>query len=170
MADEPAGVDPIAVPSPGDAQPGWIRIVVVVAVVVALVLVVARFVKKDVVTNWEVLASCSIVTDVGLVRVSATLDMSACLTEPIDPGIPRDWPIVTFVLPPEVGADPTITGITSDDTKRTMSIAYDGAPRSEGTQTGGHVLVFVEVPPGEVPPAPFTVLDAAGSTTVTAVP
>ena len=170
MSDEPAGVDSVAVPPPGDAQPGWIRIVLIVAVVVALVLVVARFAKKDVVTNWEVLASCSTVTDVGADRVSLTLDMSACLTEPTDPGIPRGWPIVTFVLPPELGPEPTITGIRSDGTQRTMSIAYDGAPRSEGTQTGGHVLVFVEVPPGEVPPAPFTVLDAAGSTTVTAVP
>ena len=41
-----------------------------------------------------------------------------------------------------------------------MSITYDGAPRSEGTQTGGHVLVFVEISPGDVPPVPFTIKDA----------
>ena len=170
MPDEPAGVDPVAVPSPGDAQPGWIRVVLIVAVVVAFVLVVARFVKKDVVNDWKVLASCSTVTDVGADRLSLTLDMSACLTEPTDPGVPRGWPIVTFVLPPEVGPDPTITGVRSDDSQRTMSIAYEGAARPEGTQTGGHVLVFVEVPPGEVPTVPFTVIDTAGSTSVTAVP
>ncbi len=51
-----------------------------------------------------------------------------------------------------------------------MSITYDGASRSEGTQTGGHVLVFVEIPPGELPPVPFTIKDASGSTTVTSVP
>lgn len=170
MTHEPSGHDHEATTTPSDASPGRIRILLLVIVIVALGLVVVRFVKKDVVSQWDVLASCSSATGIGPGRVSSALDTSACLIQPADPGHTRGWPIVTFVLPPEVGPDPRITGITSDGTTRTMSITYVGAPRSEGTQTGGPVLVFVEIPPGDVPPVPFTIKDAAGSTTVTSVP
>ena len=170
MTHEPSGQDHDATPAPEDVQPGRIRILLLVIVIVVLGLVVVGFVKRDVVTQWEVLASCTSATDIGPVRVSSTLDTSACLAQPDDPGHTRGWPIVTFVLPPEVGPDPDVSGITSDGATGTMSIAYEGAPRSEGTQTGGHVLVFVEIPPGELPPVPFTINDGVGSTTVTAVP
>ena len=132
MTHEPSGQDHEATPAPGDAQPGRIRILLLVIVIVAVGFVVVRFVKKDVVTQWEVLASCSSATDIGPARVSSTLDTSACLAQPDDPGHTRGWPIVTFVLPPEVGPDPDISGITSDGTTRTMSITYEGAPAFRG--------------------------------------
>ena len=78
------------------------------------------------------------------------------------------WQVVTFVLPAEVGSDPRITKITSNQATGDMAIEYDSPPRSKGGDTGGNTLVFVELPPGEVPPTPFTIHDADGVTTVIA--
>jgi len=123
-------------------------------------------VKKDVVSAWAVLASCPTVADVGADRVSNTLDTSECLTPPTQSKSPRGWPIVMFALPSNVGLDPQVTGITANDSTRTVSITYDDPPRSESTDTGGHVLVFVEVQPDALPTPPFTIIDGAGSETV----
>ena len=172
MTHEPSGHDNGADMTPGDAPPGRIRILLLVVLIVVVGFAVIRFVKEDVVTHWEVLASCSSTTDIGPVRVSATsLDTSACLTQPAETGRARGWPIVTFVLPPEVGSDPDVNGITSNGTTRDD---VDHLPRrfpfrghSDRRARAG---LRRDPARGELPPVPFTIKDASGSTTVTSVP
>ena len=65
VTHEPSGQDHNAIPAPEDAQPGRIRILLLVIVIVALGFVVVRFVKMDAVTQWDVLASCGSATDIG---------------------------------------------------------------------------------------------------------
>ena len=168
MDGEPTATEPAVTPAAASVQPGWIRIVALIALIAAFGFIVVRFVKKDVVTIWTRLASCQTVTDIGANRVSATLDTTSCLVPPSSQDTNTGWQVVTFVLPAEVGSDPRITKITSNQATRDMAIEYDSPPRSKGGDTGGNTLVFVELPPGEVPPTPFTIHDADGVTTVIA--
>ena len=92
----------------------WFRIAIVVAVVILGAVVVTRFLKHDVVSNWKLLATCPAASDAAAVPVSTTLDTQACSSAPIDPHDGRGWPIVAFVLPADVGLDPSITTVHSD--------------------------------------------------------
>lgn len=168
MDEEATATESAASPPSASAPLGWIRIVALIALIAAFGFIVVRFVKKDVVTNWTRLASCQTVTDIGANRVSATLDTTSCLVPPSSQDTNTGWQVVTFVLPAEVGSEPRITKITSNQATGDMAIEYDSPPRSKGGDTGGNTLVFVELPPGEIPPTPFTIHDADGVTTVIA--
>jgi hypothetical protein len=148
----------------------WIQVVAVVAVVVVFGFVVVRFVKKDAVSHWEVVAACATSTAVPAARVSTSVDTSICTGPPPEVGQLRGWPIVTFVLPVGAGLDPRITRVTADDKSRTVTIGYDTASTSADVSPGERVLVFIEVPPDSLPATPFDLTDAAGTTTVESVP
>mgnify|MGYP003609407727 CR=1 FL=1 len=149
---------------------GWIQLVAVIAIVAVFGVMVVRFAKKDVVTHWEVLATCTAPRDAGLTRVSATLDTSACSSTPTDVGLPRGWPIVTFALEPGGNGEPRITGITSDQAARFVEIHYDAPSQLPRATSKERFLAFVEVPPDSLPATPFVVRDASGATTVRSVP
>jgi hypothetical protein len=148
---------------------GWIQVVAVIVIVAVFGFVVVRFVKKDVVSHWEVLATCVAPRDADLTRVSTTLDTSACSIAPVDVGLPRGWPIVTFALEPGGNGEPRIKGITSDQEGRSVEISYDAPLQLPRATSKERVLAFVEVPLDSLPATPFVLLDAAGATTFTSL-
>ena len=146
----------------------WFQGVVVVVALAAFALLATRFVHRDVVSGWQVVATCPAgpAATSGVVRT--TLDTSACATPPTDPGTGRGWPIVPVVLPAAAGLDPAITTVSSDTRTRTFRVDY-AAPSASVPNAGGTVIVFVEVPPAALPATPFTVQGASGPVTVTSV-
>jgi hypothetical protein len=154
---------------PSGAGFGWIQVAAVIVIVVVFGFVVVRFVKKDVVSHWEVLATCTAPRDAELSRVSATLDTSACSIAPVDVGLPRGWPIVTFALESGGNGEPHIKGLTSDQEGRIVEISYDAPLQLPRATSKERVLAFVEVPPDSLPETPFVVRDASGSTTITSL-
>jgi hypothetical protein len=169
MADD---IDPAA---PADRPRGfrdsaWFRIAIVVTVVILGGVVVTRFLKHDVVSNWKLLATCPAASDAAAVPVSTTLDTQSCSSAPLDPHEGRGWPIVAFVLPADVGLDPSITAVHSDKADRRMWLDYVAPAPGDGRNSGRTVLAFVEVPSNSLPDVPFTVDGASGPVTVSAVP
>ena len=148
----------------------WFRIAIVAAVVILGAVVVTRFLKHDVVSNWKMLATCPAASDASAVPVSTTLDTQSCSSAPLDPHDGRGWPIVAFVLPADVGLDPSITTVHSDKANGRMWLDYVAPAPGDGRNSGQTLLAFVEVPSGSLPDVPFTVDGATGPVTVTAVP
>jgi len=149
----------------------WFRIAVVAAVMVLGAVVVTRFLKHDVVTNWKLLATCPAAAEATAVPVSTTLDTQACSSAPVDPHDGRGWPIVAFVLPADVGLSPSITTVHSDKSSRRMWLDYVAPAPGDGRGGGKTVvLAFIEVPSDTLPETPFTVDGATGPVTVTTVP
>ncbi len=149
---------------------GWFKIAVLAGFALVAVLVVTRFLKHDVVTDWKLLATCPATADVTGVPVATTLSTQACSSAPLDPHDGRGWPIVAFVLPADVGLSPSITTVHSDKPSHRMWLDYVAAEPGDGPRSGETVLAFVEVPSSSLPDVPFTVESVAGSITVTAVP
>ena len=156
-------------PARGIRDRFWFQALAVVGLLAVFGLVLVRVSHRDVVQNWEVLASCPAPAGTALSTVTTTLDTSACGTAPSHSVSGRGWPIVPFVVSDAAGVDPTITTVHSDKTARTMQVDYDAAT---ATSAPGHavVLVFIEVPVDALPSTPFTVDGASGPVTVTSVP
>lgn len=145
----------------------WFQALVVVAIVAGIGLIATRSVHRDVVQNWQVLASCPAEAGTKPATVSTTLDTSDCATTPSHSVSGRGWPIVPFVLPASAGLDPAITKVLSDSKTRVLSVEYGtGTDTSPDTATGV-VLVFIEVPPSDIPDVPYTIKGASGPVTVT---
>lgn len=132
---------------------GWFPVVAVLGIVVVLGLVVARVVRHDVVTGWQVLATCAAPAGAVVPSVSASLDTSACTTAPDDPDAGRGWPVVAAVLPASAGEQPDITRVRADKSAHTVVLDY----RPSGATSSTARIVFVEVPPGSLPDTPVTV-------------
>lgn len=146
----------------------WFQAVVVVVALAAFALIASKLVHRDVVTGWQVVATCSAGTVPSAVTVTTGLDPSSCAAPATARAPLRGWPVVPVVLPASAGLDPDITAVSSDTRARTFHIDYAAAPFTS-TTAGGAVIVFVEVPPTSLPAAPFTVAGAGGPVTVTSV-
>jgi len=153
---------------PGARGPGLWRGAGILVLVVLLVAGVARFMRQDVVNGWRLLASCTASADARPQTVSTTLTTAACAAAPTRRDVGRGWPVVAFVLPSSAGTQPSIRAVRSDAGSRTMWLEYD--VRGDGRAGSDVVLAFVEVPPTELPPLPFTVRGATGLVTVATVP
>lgn len=140
----------------------------ILVLVVLLVAGVARFMRQDVVSSWRLLASCTASADTRVQAVSTSLSTRACSSPVARTDVARGWPVVTFVLPSSAGARPTIRAVRSDSGARSMWVEYD--VRGDGRAGAEVVLAFVEVPPNELPPLPFTVRGATGLLTVETIP
>jgi hypothetical protein len=169
MADFTGAAPPMDRPR-DSRDSAWFRIAIVVAVVILGTVAVTRFLKHDVVGNWQLLATCPAASDAAAVPVATTLDTQACSSDPIDPHDGRGWPIVAFVLPADVGLSPSITTVHADNDNGRMWLDYVAPAPGDGRNSGETVLVFVEVPSSSLPDVPFTGDGATGSVTVTAVP
>lgn len=102
--------------------------------------------------------------------MTTTLDTADCATTPSHSTSGRGWPIVPFVLPASAGLDPSITTVRSDQKTRIMRLEYKEQGTASSSTTAGVVLAFVEVPPNDIPTAPFTIQGASGPVTVTSAP
>jgi hypothetical protein len=143
----------------------WFQALVVVAIVAGIALIASRSSHRDVVQNWLVIAACPAEAGTAPNTVSTTLDTSDCATTPSHSVSGRGWPIVPFVLPASAGLDPAITNVHSDSKTRVLSVEYGSdAATDSGT---GVVIVFVEVPPSDIPEVPYTIKGASGAVTVT---
>lgn len=149
-------------------SPGFWRGAGILVVVVLLVAGIARFMRQDVVTGWRMLASCTAAQDVHIQTVTTSLTTDACTGTPTRRDVGRGWPVVAFALPSSAGTKPTIRAVRSDAGSRTMWLEYD--VRGDGRAGSDVVLAFVEVPPTQLPPLPFTVRGATGLVTVATVP
>ena len=150
-------------------NPGWLRLVLIGVLVVVFVLAVARYVKNDIASGWEVVATCR-AADPPTTRVAFEVDTDACEQHPDDIDDLRGWPIVTFALPAEAGREPEVTAVHVDRKSRALSLDYD-APSGAGTPSVmGYTLVFVELSPDDIPTGPFTIVDAEGPTVVSSLP
>jgi len=147
----------------------WFQSLVVVLAVVAFVAVVAHVVRGDVVAGWQVVATCPAAAGASPAVVTTSVDASACAAAPTRRATSHGWPVVPVALPASAGLDPRITRVLSDRQARTFRLEYAVAS-SASEPSGGTVLVFVEVPPGSVPDAPFTIEGSTGPVTVTIVP
>ena len=160
--------------NPPNAQPRaslrdrfWVQALVVVAIVAGIALVATRVGHREVVQNWLVLASCPADAGTKPATVSTTLDTSDCATTPSHSVSGRGWPIVPFVLPASAGLDPAITKVLSNSQTRVLSVEH-GSGTDIGVDTAtGVVLVFIEVPPSDIPAVPYTIQGASGPVTVT---
>lgn len=149
-------------------QSSWAQVVVVVTLVVAFALVVVWAAKRDVVANWKVLATCAAPAGTAIERSTPLVDVTPCSRDQVDVLGGRGWPILTFVLPATAGVAPQLTGLTSNKETRTVELHFDSSAANE-PMDDDHILVFVEVPPDSLPQPPFSIRDAEGSTTVTAL-
>ena len=156
-------------PAHGVRDRFWFQALAVVLLLAVFGLIVVRVSHRDVVQNWEVLASCPAPAGTAPATVTTTLDTSACGTTPSHSVSGRGWPIVPFVVSDAAGVDPVITQVHSDKTARTMSVDYD-APTATTASGQGVVLVFIEVPLDSLPSTPFAIEGASGPVTVTSVP
>lgn len=168
-----------ATAEPGSAEPRaargirdqfWFQGLAIVALVGLVGLLVIRVGHRDVVQSWQLLATCPADAGTAPNTVTTRLDISDCATTPSHTVSGRGWPIVPFVLSPSAGLDPAITTVRSDDRTRTMRIEYKDQSAPSTSTTAGVVLAFVEVPPHDIPTAPFTIEGASGPVTVTSVP
>lgn len=148
----------------------WFQALAVLVVLVAIAVLVTRFGRRDVVQNWQLIATCPAAPGTAPNTVSTTLDTSDCATTPSHSVSGRGWPIVPFVLPGTAGLDPSITGVHSDDKTRTLRLEYKDGGSAVTSTTTDVVLAFVEVPPSDIPPAPYTIEGASGPVTVTSAP
>lgn len=148
----------------------WFQALAVVVIVGGIVALVSRVGHRDVVQNWELLATCPAEAGTAPSTVSTRLDTSDCATTPSRSVSGRGWPIVPFVLPANAGLDPTITSVHSDDRNRTLRVEYRNEVTTAPTTADGVVLAFVEVPPDDIPQAPYTIQGASGPVTVTSAP
>lgn len=148
----------------------WFQALAVLVVVAAVGVLVVRFGHRDVVQHWQLIATCPADAGTAPNTVSTTLDTSDCATTPSHSVSGRGWPIVPFVLPATAGLDPAITAVHSDDKSRTLWVEYKDEGVASTTTAAGVVLAFVEVPPGDIPPAPYVIEGAAGPVTVTSAP
>jgi hypothetical protein len=131
----------------------WFPMLAVAALLVVFGVVVVRVVHRDVVQGWALLATCSAPAGSVPASVRTSLDTSVCASDPSSGAPLRGWPVVAAVLPASAGDAPTITRVRADAAARTVSLDY----RAGGAPVDGEVVVFVEVPPSVVPPAPVTV-------------
>lgn len=148
----------------------WFQALVVVVILGVVGLLVVRFGHRDVVQNWQLLATCPADAGTAPNTVTTTLDTSDCATTPSHSVSGRGWPIVPFVLPASAGLDPSITAVRSDDRTRTLRVDYTSEDAFPDDIAAGVVIAFVEVPPGDIPPAPYTIQGASGPVTVTTAP
>ncbi|MFN8157889.1 MAG: hypothetical protein U0R68_10750 [Candidatus Nanopelagicales bacterium] len=146
----------------------WFQALAVVVVLLVIGLVVTRFTRRDVVQNWQVLATCPAEPGTAPATVTLALDPVDCASTPGHTLPGRGWPIVPFVLPATVGLEPRITKVLSDPRTRVMRLEYDATTSTEGVT--GVVLVYVEMPESELPATPFTIEGASGAVTVSSVP
>lgn len=150
----------------GTGQAGWIRIAVAALLVVVFGVVVVRFLSHDVVSNWQLLATCPSTVQAAPPPVATTVITDSCSAVPTEPIEGRGWPVVAFVLP--VGTT-DINSVHADPTAREMWVEYD-LPEGAGRATDQVVIAFVEVPTAALPPVPFDVRGATGLVEVDAVP
>ncbi len=150
----------------GAGQAGWIRIAVLTLLVVVFGVVVVRFLRHDVVSNWQLLAICPSTVDAAPTPVATTVVTDSCTAVVAEPHAGRGWPVVTFVLP--VGAT-GISSVHADSAAHEMWVEYD-LPDGAGRATDQVVLAFVEVPAAALPPVPFAVRGATGLVDVDSVP
>jgi hypothetical protein len=149
----------------------WFQALAVLVILATIVLLVLRLGHREVVQDWQLIATCPAEAGTAPSTVSTTLDTSDCATTPSRSVSGRGWPIVPFVLPAAAGLDPAITAVRSDDRARTLRLEYKDAGSVAATTTAeGVVLAFVEVPPNDIPPAPYTIEGASGPVTVTSAP
>jgi hypothetical protein len=148
----------------------WFQAFAVLVIVGAIGLLVVRFGHRDVVQNWQLIATCPAEAGTAPNTVTTTLDTSDCATTPSRSVSGRGWPIVPFVLPATAGLDPSITAVHSDDNTRTLRVEYKDEGSMSSTTAAGVVLAFVEVPPSDIPPAPYVIEGASGPVTVTSSP
>lgn len=148
----------------------WFQAVVVVLALAAFAVVATRLVHRDVVSGWNVLATCPAAAQASstLITVSTAPDTSQCAVPPTSTAHGRGWPVVPVVLPAAAGLDPSITKVSSDTRTRTVHVEY-AVPSTAAGSTGGTVVAFVEVPPTALPDVPFTVEGANGPVTVSSV-
>jgi hypothetical protein len=135
----------------------WFPLVAALGIVVVLCLVVTRVVRHDVVTGWQVLATCAAPADAVVPSVSASLDTSECSAAPADADQGRGWPVVAALLPASAGEQPDITRVRADKTAHTVVLDY----RPSGATSSTARIVFVEVPPGSLPDTPVTVTSSS---------
>ncbi len=146
----------------------WVQATVVAVILAAFTVVFVVVSKREVVSHWELLATCAAPGNAVIERSTPTVDTSPCSTNDVEVLPGRGWPILTFALPSSAGLSPKLTGLTSNKETRAVELHFESGD-STGASDGGYILAFVEVPPGSLPPTPFTVRDEAGSTTVNTV-
>lgn len=165
-----AGAAPAAPAAHGIRDRFWFQALAVVAILGVIGLLVVRLGHRDVVQNWQLLATCPADSGTAPNTVTTTLDTSDCGTTPSHSVSGRGWPIVPFVLPASAGLDPAITTVRSDQKTRTLRVEYKDAVSTSTSTTAGVVLAYIEVPPNDIPTAPFTIEGASGPVTVTSAP